>query len=346
MSRLRRFSIVVWILISVFFITFQTTSCTRDVPNLSAYIPDFLIDKQPDSTDITVFVNKETSARFTIPVVVSASLSMYNTGPKPSNDRLYLSDISGENIEDLDIYSIQRQCFQTYYESKDTRLFVLTFEFEISTLDDWTSKGIIRKITDLQFTILNEIIPVHVNIKILEKFETVMLFYECPIIRSSDYPTWTRAQYSGHDGMSIFNVGLYFDDAGFGGSGFDEDDDKFITITGFRFYSEVLKLDNIELVILRRQSKNVYDEEIIPLSIENTNHNLTSLQCLLGGMLLKIDVSHTRDDCQVASDNLIMQYTENGDTEKVYEVSLATIHFNDYDALAARVRNEQTNSDS
>ncbi|MDR2266255.1 MAG: hypothetical protein LBE09_01535 [Christensenellaceae bacterium] len=287
---------------------------------------------QPETSNINLYVNRTVSANFTLPVIVDADLSMFNTNTSSSNDNLQVTNLIGENIDDLLITGMQQNCVGTSVTANSSKqFFACTFDFEVIAKSNWTSIVAVRKITKIEFKLLGTIFEVPVKISIIEKDTTAKFIGECPILKNTSYLTIAERKTQLIEPK--FNLALNWRIEGWGGT--DSEDDRYATIVGFRFANSALNLDAFALIIDSNEGYPI-PESVLDLNLADVNYNLTSRQCFWGGNLVQFQVSFIEDAYQVVSDSLIMQYTLNGGTE-VHEVNLATIQLYDYDTLLSRV---------
>ncbi len=277
-------------------------------------IPKITVLEQTNSTNLNLYVNKNTFSSFTIPVILDVDVSMFNTGTSTSNNKLYVKDVIGENIDDLKITGIQRDCFRGAENSNNK--YVCTFDFSIEANSTWVSKQEERKITQISFQILDSVITCPVQIYIHENSEPAKYVYDCPILKNMDYKVLVNSSTS-----QKFGLALNWDIAGWGGLSWE--DDFYATIVGFRFDNELYDLTSFTIIKDNDEGISI-PEQKISFDLNNVNYALTSRQCYWGGNFVDFTVTLKDSSKHCISDSFIMQYTINGGST-VYEVNLATI---------------------
>ncbi|MDR0697522.1 MAG: hypothetical protein LBF68_08370 [Christensenellaceae bacterium] len=318
-----------------------SSSCvSTKKPNVNGddYNPIVSIIKQPQSSNMNVYVNKTSNATFSIPVIVDTDLSMFNTNTAKSNDKLYVSNIVGENIDDLLIAGLQYICFtaDTGIVDATHRNFVCVFNFEVSPKTNWISKDAIRKVTQITFEILDSTISVPVVVNIFEKADDAKFIDECPILNNTQYFTLSERVIEHIDNNPCFNLALNWNIQGWGGR--DWEDDNYATIVGFRFANLALQLEAFAIIVDNDEGIPI-EETSVPLNLDNVNYDLTSRKCYWSGNFVEFKVTIVGSANQIVSDALIMQYTLNGGTE-MYDVNLATVQLYNYDTLLSRITKE------
>ncbi|MDR2090071.1 MAG: hypothetical protein LBP62_00175 [Clostridiales bacterium] len=297
------------------------------------YNPHVSVIEQPKSSDLNVYVNKTDNASFSIPVIVDTFIYL-NSNTAKSNDKIYVTDIAGENIDDLSVAGLPYIFFAEDAGIIDAaqRNFVCVFNFDVSPKATWVSKGVVRKITQITFKIFDAAISVPVAVNIFEKEDNSKFIYECPILKNTQYLTLSNRVLR-HMNKPLFTLALNWNIQGWDGS--DCEDDRYATIVGFRFANSALRLERFAVIV--NNDEGVPIEEIsVPINLSDVNYDLTSRQCFWSGNFVEFEASIVDEGNQIVSDSLIMQYTLNGES-RVYEVVLATVQLYDYDALLFRL---------
>ncbi|MDR2046927.1 MAG: hypothetical protein LBP79_03360 [Clostridiales bacterium] len=338
MVKVHKFFRYVLVTLSIALFAILSVSCVKknsNGGNGDDYNPPVSIIEQPKSSNLNIYVNKSSNGAFSVPVIVDTDLSMFNTNTAKSNDKLYVTNVIGENIDDLLIVGLQYSCFtaDTGIVDATHRNFVCVFNFEVSPKTTWISKGAIRKITKITFKILDSAISVPVAVNIFEKADNSKFIDECPILNNTQYLTLSERVAEHIDGKSCFNLALNWNIQGWGGN--DREDDDYATIVGFRFANLALQLETFAIIVDNDEGIPI-EETSVPLNLDNVNYDLTSRKCYWSSNFVEFKVTIVGSGNQIVSDSLIMQYTLNGGTE-MYEVNLATIQLYDYDTLLSRI---------
>lgn len=326
MSKVLKFFKITLVMLSVLFVTITCVACVSIEEPVDEYKPTVSVFEQVDATNINVCVNKNNSASFTIPVVIDVDLSMFNTGTESTNNKLFVNSIIGENLDDLSIISIQRDCLEV--NSKNSR-YVCTFDFKVSTKSNWVTNQPLRQITQIEFKLLDSIINVPVKINIYEKIDNVDFVNQCAILNNIEYLTLVNDL----SFQSAYKLALNWNIVGWGGISWE--DENYATIVGFRFANSSLKLDSFNVIVANEEGYKI-PEKIISFDLNDVNYDLTSKQCYWTGNFVNFEVSFANINEQCVSDCLIMQYTLNGSSD-IYEVNLATIQLYDYESLINRM---------
>ncbi|MDR3186152.1 MAG: hypothetical protein LBU04_05025 [Christensenellaceae bacterium] len=256
---------------------------------------------------------------------------MFNTNTAKTNDKMYVTDIVGENIGDLLITGIQYNCFSIDEVPIEgtTGNYVCVFNFTVKPMETWVSNDIVRKISQISFKIIDTSISVHVSVNIFEGADNSNFIDNCPILNNAQYLTLVkRASLSVGNKLS-FTLALNWRIQGWGGN--DGEDDKYASIVGFRFANSALSLESFAVVVDNDEGVFVPERKDF-LDLSNVMYNLTSRRCYWSGNFVEFEVSIVGETYQIVSDSLIMLYTLNGGTD-IYEVNLSTVQIYNYDAL-------------
>ena len=321
------------VLLTTIMLMMVSISCVSTRKNPVKENPPTVVAKERQvAGEMHVFANQTVHAAFSIPVLVDQNLSMYNTGTRGSNDKLFVKSISGERIEDLRIEGLQSDCFtmdgKAGVSASDCS--VCIFDFMVVPNADWTEKGIVRKVTSISFRLLNCDVNVPVDISIYEKENDVDFLQQCPIVNERQYRTLSQRILNTDQFINqnhAYSLALNWNIQGWGGV--DGEDDHYATIVGFRFANEALRLKTFSIIKDNEEGVPI-DETKIAFDLANTHYDLTSRQCYWGGNFVEFEVEIAKNDLQIASDSLIMQYTLNGESE-IFEVNLATVQLYRYD---------------
>ncbi|MDR2266853.1 MAG: hypothetical protein LBE09_04635 [Christensenellaceae bacterium] len=317
------------------FVMFSAACNTDNDGDENEYNPKVSVLEQPLTTNINVYANKFNYPTFKIPIVIDEDISQYNFYKTQNSDKTYVTGMTGEHLDDLEIVGRQYDCFSGLYwkfQNPET-LSLCVFEFTVALKENWFANGIVRTISEITFNILDLIIVVPVSVKIFENEGNSKLLNESPIFRTGTYPTRSTIMTPNYEGKHIYYMALNWEMKGWGAKRWD--DGTYATIVGFRFANEALRLDSFIIEVDNIEGKDIeLRKDVIDLA--NVHYDLTSRNCYWSDNSVQFEIAILDNEHDMISDALIMQYTVNGGSE-IHEANLMTVELNGYYTLLDRL---------
>ena len=278
--------------------------------------------EQQRLNDINILVDKNNTGRFRTSIVLNQDVSMFNTATQDNNPYMFVTAISGDNIDDLVFKDLQFDCFPYNLQSM---IFVCTFVFDVSANTNWEYKNIVREVHSITYSIFDTKITSPVLVKIHESIESTELVNSSPIFKNVDFKT----QYSSYGKTYNYLLALNWDYLGFGTD--QPNENKKIYIRNLTFHYNLLKLEKAFLIFDNLNGKKIEPPIEDEIGEKNPNYQLTSEQAYWSGNFLSYYVSFNSDNTSYRqiSDFLEMEYSVN-DSKENKKVILSSVQLYDF----------------